>query len=302
VNAANPPLPLPPIAKPFHLPFHYGAMHTVGIDYLVDPGPVERILGRVHPGLVPARFDNNACVSINYQLYFAQYSGGSGVTEEIEINIIAHPRGEEYRLAALTYADYARGVDQSKLLGIGRIHVLCDNPIAIEAGTELFAEPKHPARFAAAMPSPNGPEGETWQVTCFAANITADGSVTSPGVPLFTLTALLDGLPAAEVNHAPITGYGTDPAGRLLAGPMNVYHPHRLRLLDAATADRVALRIADRDAPACADLTALIGRAPAAGVWSLQSPPVAAHNRPYYVPQRVLQGPSPRPGPGRNGH
>ncbi|QUQ67508.1 hypothetical protein [Kutzneria sp. CA-103260] len=285
-DASSPNLPLPPITEPFLLPFHYGALHTVGIDYLVDPEPAEKILGRVHPRLTSALFDGRACVSINYQLYFAQYAGGSGITEEIEISIIAYPRSEEHRLAALTYADYARGVDQSKLLGIGRIHVLCDNQIAIEAGTKLFAEPKRPARFTAAMPSPNGPEGESWQITCFDADFTADGSIGAPGDPILVLNARLDGLPAAEVNHAPITGYGTEPAGRLLAGSLNVYQPHRLRLLDPDTADRVTVELVDPGAPACVDLAALLDGASAVGVWSVQSPPVAAHNRPYYIPEQ----------------
>jgi hypothetical protein len=283
-EAKSPILPLPPIAEPFLLPFHYGALHTVGIDYLIDPEPAEKILNRVHPRLAPALFADRACISINYQLYFAQYADGSGITEEIEISIIAYPRDEQRRLPALTYADYARGVDQSKLLGLGRIHVLCDNTVAIEAGTKLFAEPKHPARFAAAMPSPNGPGGESWQVTCFDANFAADGSIGAPGEPILKLSARLDGLPAAAVNQAPITGYGTEPSGDLRAGSLNIYQPHLLRLLDSATAGRVAVEIVDTDAPACADLAMLLDGASAAGVWSIQSPPVAAHNRPYYVP------------------
>jgi hypothetical protein len=290
-DAKSPILHLPPIAEPFLLPFHYGALHTVGIDYLVDPEPAEKILSRVHPRLTSALFDDRACVSINYQLYFAQYADGSGITEEIEISIIAYPRGEEQRLPALAYADYARGVDQSKLLGLGRIHVLCDNQVAIEAGTKLFAEPKHPARFIAAMPSPNGPGGESWQITCFSANFASDGSISAPGEPILKLNARLDGLPAAAVNQAPITGYGTEPTGNLLADSLNIYQPHLLRLLDPATADRVAVEIVDTGAPACADLATLLDGASAVGVWSVQSPPVAAHNRPYYIPERTLLSP-----------
>src|SRR5215471_9126785 len=129
------PLPLPPVAEPFHLPFHYGALHNIGIDYLVDPQTAGKILARTHPRLAPANFEGRACASVNYQLYFAQYGNGSSITEEVEFNIIAYPRGEEHRLPEVSYEQYASGVDQSKLLGIGRIHVLCDNPIAIEAGT-----------------------------------------------------------------------------------------------------------------------------------------------------------------------
>ncbi|MFI0220263.1 hypothetical protein [Streptomyces lydicus] len=30
---------MPPVPEPYQLPFHYGALHHIGIDYLVDPGP-----------------------------------------------------------------------------------------------------------------------------------------------------------------------------------------------------------------------------------------------------------------------
>lgn len=151
------PLPLPPVPAPYQLPFHYGALHNIGIDYLVDPAPVREVLAERHPELTAADFDGRACVSLNYQLYFAQYPNGGGITQEIEVNIIAHPTGAAGRLGAIGYQEYARGVDQTKLLGIARIHVLCDNPLAIDAGTKLYAEPKYPGWFETTMPSSTAP-------------------------------------------------------------------------------------------------------------------------------------------------
>lgn len=263
---------LPPIAEPYLLPFHYGALHNLGIDYLVDPEAARDVLSRVHPGLEVAEFGGKACVSVNFQLYFAQYPGGGGITNEIEINIIAYPRGQEHRLPAVSYQDYVSGVDQSKLLGIGRIHVLCDNAIAIDAGTKLFAEPKFPATFTAEMPSPNGPEGDSWTITCH------DGDT-----DLFTLFATLDGLTARPVSPT-VTGYGTTSDGRLLAGPMNVYQPYRFYSLTADTVKAAGIEVLAPDSASGRDLSALIGDNPAAGVWTHQSAPVAAHNRPYFVP------------------
>jgi hypothetical protein len=261
---------LPPVAAPFQLPFHYGALHQVGVDYLVDPEPARTLLAEAHPALSVAEFDGLACVSLNFQLYFAQYAEGAGVTQEIEINIVSYPSAHRKRLPDLSHADYLRGVDQTKLLGIGRIHVLCDNDIAIEAGTKLFAEPKHPARFSVTTPSPNGPLAHTWRVACQDAD-----------AELFSFTVRLDGLVGEPVSNAPITGYGTTADGRLLAGPMNVYHPYQAYTLDDA--DRVDLRITAPQSAVGKDLDALIGDTPAACAWTLQSPPVAAHHRPYYV-------------------
>ncbi|GAB7036876.1 MULTISPECIES: hypothetical protein [Catenuloplanes] len=258
---------LPPVAEPFLLPFHYGALHQVGIDYLVDPEPARAVLAKRHPGLDVAEFDGRACVSVNFQLYFAQYQNGGGITQEIEVNLVAVPRGAQDRVSSLTYPDYASGVDTSGLLGIGRLHVLCDNDIAIRAGTLLFAEPKYPARFEVSMPSLNGPATSTWSVDCLGH---------------FAFTARLDGLPATPVHSAPITGYGTTEEGRLLAGPMNVYQPCQLYHLDDP--DRITLTVTDPSTEVCTDLTTMIGTAPAVAAWTFQSTPVAAHNRPYYQP------------------
>ncbi|MGW4130926.1 hypothetical protein [Amycolatopsis japonica] len=268
-------LPLPPVAEPYLLPFHYGALHTIGIDYLADPARCADILGQVHPRLAVAEFDGKACVSVNYQLYFAQYPNGGGITQEVEINIVGYPRGEHHRLPNLSYLDYARGVDQTKLLGIGRIHVLCDNPIAIDAGRKLFAEPKQRATFTAVAPSFNGPATDSWSVNCY-----------QDGAELFEFAAVLEDLGHEPVHHAPITGYGTDDEGRLLAGPMNVYHPYRHYRLGADTADRVRFTITDADSVVGDDLGTLIGGVPAAAVWTFQSAPVAAHHRPYYLPSK----------------
>ncbi len=277
---------LPPIAEPYQLPFHYGSLHNIGVDYLVDAEPARRILADRHPALTAADFDGRACVSLNYQLYFAQYRNGFSVTQEIEISIIAHPTASTTRVPRVSYEQYAQGFDQTKLLGIARLHVLCDNPLAIDAGTRLFAEPKHPAGFTATMPSPNGPDDDSWEVTCTAAELSADGRTLLPGdLELLSLTADLNGLARRPVNNTPITGYGTTPDGLLLAAPLNVRAPYdSYPLTPESAARRIALKISAPDRPAGADLVTLVGDSPAVGVWTHQSPPVAAHNRPYYIP------------------
>ncbi|MFI8083136.1 hypothetical protein ACIF6L_20370 [Kitasatospora sp. NPDC086009] len=285
-------LPLPPVPEPYHLPFHYGALHNIGVDYLVAPGPCRDLLAKRHPGLAVALFDGMACVSLNYQLYFAQYPGGGGITQEVEINVIAHPAFAEDRLPELNYGQYVRGYDQTKLLGIARMHVLCDNPLAIDAGRRLYAEPKRPGWFEAELPSLNAASvRERWSVSCRRAALGPDGLSREDG-ELFAVEADLVGLTPEAVNNTPITGYGTDEEGRLLAGPLDVHDTYRFYALDDRTAERVRLTLGERPVgaggsesadEAVADLDRLIGTAPAAGVWTYQSPPVAAHNRPYYV-------------------
>ncbi|MFF2142450.1 hypothetical protein [Kitasatospora sp. NPDC058190] len=276
-------LPLPPVPEPYHLPFHYGALHNVGVDYLVEPERARQVLGKRHPGLAVAAFDGGACVSLNYQLYFAQYPNGGGITQELEINLVAHPVFAEERIPVVNYGQYARGYEQTKLLGIARLHVLCDNPLAIAAGRRLYAEPKHPGWFETTMPSLNAPAvRERWSVSCRRATLGADG-LNRHDEELLSLEVDLIGLTAESVNNTPITGYGTDDEGQLLAGPLNVYQPYRYYALDDRTADRVRLDLGNPAEESARDLALLISDAPAAGVWTYQSPPVAAHNRAYYV-------------------
>ncbi|MEU8922101.1 hypothetical protein AB0D10_14365 [Kitasatospora sp. NPDC048545] len=276
-------LPLPPVPEPYHLPFHYGALHNIGVDYLVDHERARELLGKRHPGLQAAAFDGGACVSLNYQLYFAQYPNGGGITQELEINLIAHPLFAEDRIPVVNYGQYARGYDQTKLLGIARLHVLCDNLLAIDAGRRLYAEPKHPGWFETTLPSLNAPAvRERWIVSCRRAGLGPDG-LDRHDKELLALDVNLAGLTPEAVNNTPITGYGTDDEGKLLAGPLTVYQPYRYYALDDRTADRVRLDLGNPAEESARDLAHLIADAPAAGVWTYQSPPVAAHNRAYYV-------------------
>ncbi|MFJ9442237.1 hypothetical protein ACIRRH_10225 [Kitasatospora sp. NPDC101235] len=276
-------LPLPPVPEPYHLPFHYGALHNIGVDYLVDRERARELLAKRHPGLNVAAFDGGACVSLNYQLYFAQYPNGGGITQELEINLIAHPLFAEERMPVVNYGQYARGYDQTKLLGIARLHVLCDNPTAIDAGRRLYAEPKHPGWFETTLPSLNSPAvRERWSVSCRRATLGPDG-LRRHEEELLALDVNLVGLTPESVNNTPITGYGTDDEGKLLAGPLNVYQPYRYYALDDRTAERVRLDLGNPAEESARDLGHLIADAPAAGVWTYQSPPVAAHNRAYYV-------------------
>ncbi|MEU5402374.1 hypothetical protein ABZ348_24100 [Streptomyces sp. NPDC005963] len=284
-------LALPPVVAPYLLPFHYGALHNIGVDFLVDPAPVRALLAERHPDLSAADFDGRACVTLNYQLYFAQYPNGGGITQEIEYSVIAYPTASADRLARLSYDEFARGYDQTKLLGIARLHVLCDNPLAIAAGTALYGEPKYPGAFEVTLPSPNGPVADRWHVVCREpASPTQDGTAPE-GPALLSLWADLTGLPRIAVNNTPITGYGTDDAGRPLAGPMNVYQPYQYASLTGTGSERVRLAVHASGSPVGVDVVALIGDASARGAWTYQSPPVAAHNRPYYVPRsRTGQG------------
>ncbi|WP_404870381.1 hypothetical protein ACI1MP_34140 [Kitasatospora griseola] len=138
------------------------------------------------------------------------------------------------------------------------------------------------------MPSLNGPTHQpTWSVTCRQAGFTEDRTgIDRRDRALFSFEADLTGLTPEPVNNTPITGYGTDPVGGLLAGPMNVYQPYQYHLLDDTTRARVRLTVTDPADGVGRHLTDLLADSRAAGVWTYQSAPVAAHNRPYCIPAK----------------
>lgn len=64
---------------------------------------------------------------------------------------------------------------------------------------------------------------------------------------------------------------------------MNVYQPYQYHALTDLPSSPVRLTVDDETSPVGTELTALIGAAPAVAAWTYQSPPVAAHNHPYYL-------------------
>ena len=300
---------LPDRLPAFDLPFYYGAFTNLGIDYLVSPDVAKNLLRGCagHEALAVAEFDGQACLSFNYQLYFGQFSNGGAVIQEIEFNIVSYPEAVAHQVPELSYERYAEGEDSTGRLGFCRYRVACDSTQAIDAGVTLFGEPKFKAEFTTTIPVPNGtpvqgPKGsgvegtqwyDTWTVTCLKEDRgSAVGKETKEDHRHFTFTADLRGLSARSVSTAPFTEYGTrgkGSAARVLAAPLNVFQPYQWYDLAKAQGrpkegKRVTLTPGtDPDHRIKSFLDALAGKEPV-GAWLFQSPPVAAQNRPYYVP------------------
>lgn len=289
---------LPDIPKGFDLPFYYGTFTNLGVDYLVDKGRAEALLKDFEPSgqLSVAEFEGKACLSFNYQVYFAQFAHGTGVTQETEFNIVAYPTAAASRVPKLTYKQYARGEDQTRNLGFCRHRVACDADPAIKAGKELFGEPKFKAGFAVTLPVPNGTPTDapdpatganavwydTWKVTCL--KVDDDGEETEEAY--FTFTADLRGLPAKTVSAAPFTEFGTRKVGgsdKALAAPLNVFQPYQWYDLEKQS-KKVALTSGNSPDPKIKSFIDAIAATEPVGAWLYQSPPVAVQNRPYFLP------------------
>lgn len=280
---------IPPLPKGYSLPFYYGTFTNIGFDYLVEPSKAAALVAHL-PGLSPAIMRDGsrdrACLSFNYQMYFAQFSNGCGVTQEIELNVVTFPSAEAKRTPKPKYQEYAAGQETARLLGFSRIHVACDSQVAIDAGVNLFNEPKFKARFAVGkMPVPNGEE-ITWDIGCLE-----DGAARQQGELYFRFTADLTELTPRPRSISPFTEYGsvhkpTAPKDHStpLAAPLNVFQPYQWYDL-ADQSDRVSIEPGSGKAYGrIKDFMDAIVNVDPAGAWYYQSPPVAAQNRPYYVP------------------
>ncbi len=289
---------LPPMPAGFTLPFYYGTFTNIGIDYLVPPAAVRTLLSTAptKEQLSAAVFDGQACLSINYQLYFAQFASAALAVQEIELNVIAFPTEEAALTPVLTYEEYATAADSTRKLGFCRMHVPCDNDLAISAGKAHFNEPKFKTAFAVTLPVPNTTTADPsaidkWSVSCGKWDGAA-GPVTSftPENTYFSFTADLRGLTPRPVSTAPLTEYGSRiqqeeaaDVAKALAAPLNVFSPYQWYDLKGTTGKVTLTPGTGASYDKVKDFIGLLQGHSPVGAWVYQSPPVAAQNRPYWV-------------------
>jgi len=275
------------------MPFYYASLSNCDVYYLVDPRHVLGFLDRT--GLSPALFAGKALVAYNYQIYPGQFSAGLEVppdqwptsggnfTQELELNIVAYPTELAGQVAQVTFDEFLLGDEQSKILGNHRVFVPCDSDIAIQAGEQLFGEPKFKTSFRANIPSFNpvrGP-GQTYHSAWvrrwgFRVDDPKDDSIA-----IFTCIADLEGLERRPANPSPITEYGTF-QGQMIGCRWNILQPMELVVLGPGESRRVQLTYGASDHPMKAAMQRLIGDAPAVAVRTILAPPAAIQSRAYY--------------------
>lgn len=288
---------LPSVPPPLTMPFYYASLANCVVHYLVDPENVRPFLKG--SALLPALFDGKASVAFNFQAYAGQSSGGVdlppqqwstgpciGVTQEVELNIVAYPRARESSLPAVGFEEWVLGDEQSKLMGNHRVHVPCDSPVAIEAGIKLFGEPKFKTTLRSNLPSYNpvresGPADyrpewvETWGFRVDDPDDTVQD--------IFTCIADLNGLVPVPGNISPITEYGTH-AGRPIACRWNILQPFRTFFLrSGAEAERIRLTYGHSRHPMQKDMRALLAGARVGAVQTLLSTPAAVQSRAVFL-------------------
>lgn len=268
---------LPPIPAGFNMPFYYHSLQDCELFFRVDPKILAPYLAGT--GLEVALFDSRGAASFNFQNYTAQFAGFDSVVLEIECNILAYPAIHARSVPRLTLAEFLSGQDQTKLIGNHHFAVACTNASAVQAGIQLFGEPKFLANINPNTPSPNSPGVHTWNWVC------SDYDATNPGnqKPLiFSTTLDVRGLNPILNSASPVTEYGRA-QNRLIAARWNIYGDYSAYLATPGQKLAVKMTYGTSAQPMRTDLQRIIGNAPCAAVRIYQSPPVATQARSFYV-------------------
>lgn len=144
--------------------FNYGSLQSLMVFFSVPASVVRPLLKGT--GLEPGIFDGKALVNLNFERYAGFGSGYSSYVDEVEFNVVAFPRFRAGTEPALSVAQYLAGGDQSKTYGNYRINVPCDNPPAVQAGSQKYGEVKFVASFTFAVPDVNDPSVTSWWIRC----------------------------------------------------------------------------------------------------------------------------------------
>ncbi|MFM2072268.1 MAG: hypothetical protein RLZZ623_2531 [Actinomycetota bacterium] len=254
----------------YGMPFYYSSLTTWWVYYQVD---IETLTPYVGPQFVPATIGGSGLVVINPQVYSSSFNNGQELTTETEFNIVVYPRAAAARAPlSMSLTDYLQGADQTKLIGNLRLHVACDDDLAVKAGTALFGEPKFLTTFAYDIPSPNAPGQLSWSWTINDPNVKDQ--------TIFDLEILpLTAVPQAA-NPTPITGY-TYLGERAIGSRWAPFGA--CQLFDVATPGQVSITFGESAHPMRTDMQNLVGTRAAIAVQVVTSPPVCVESGPFFV-------------------
>ncbi len=280
--------PLPPIAEQGDdVPFYYASLVVVEVLYLVDAAVAAGYLAG--SGLDLARFEGGrGAAGFNFQMYTSHFPNSMGRIIELEMNILGLPSGRP--APQVGFRDWVLGQDQSRLIGNHRVHVPCDDPIAIAAGERKFGEPKFLTQFLQDVPSVNGPATGTWRFTCCDPEHPPgpkreEGEARTHAI--FSCEAQTAGLQTELSYPSPITEYGTVTAagpeqGKLIGARWNVFGPWQTWFLDSGESGRVSLTYGKSSHPMQSDLKKLIADALPAVVRAYSYTPCSVQPRTFW--------------------
>jgi hypothetical protein len=283
---------IPDMPTNFKMPFWYSSLQSFWLFYPVDPSLAAATLPEFEAGhgVKIAEFeelDGRALASLDLQLYTSGWDQGLSVTRELEFNIYVYPEAAP-AVPLMPWQRYLAGDDQTKTIGGFRIHVPCDNTVAIDAGKEFFGEPKWLATFSYTVPSLNSPGVTSWEYGIYKHQPPRDKPEPPPLDDLFfQITADLSGVHPVTSNLSPLIEFGTHPdpsVCRAVNNFWNFYGPFDTYILNENTARAVQLTLGPaRDNHRMReDVEVLIGSTAPIAAQTFTSAPVSAESRAWY--------------------
>ena len=200
---------------------------------------------------------DKAVVLLNFQRYTAHYTNALGTTNEVEFNIVAHPANREPGVPYMPIEDWLNGMDQTKTLGHLRIHVAADNKVAVQAGREVFGEPKFYGIFNYNVPTLNAAPSRLWQTELI--NPDNGNEIVYDLVADFGDEGAFDKVtPFWPTQCTPIPEFACG-LGRTVWTRWTIMGQFMTAMLKGKERDRVKLKIGKNDFVMTKDMRALIG-------------------------------------------
>ena len=287
----------PPIPPGFQEPFWYASLQSLWLYYRVDPELLRERLPALdgEDALEVALFDFGGgdlggLVSIDLQRYTGQGPSYLETADEVEFNFYAYPKVREPAVPLMTWQQYLLGAEQTKTIGGYRLHVPCDNAIAVVAGKGLYGEPKYLAVFEYTVPSFNGSTSNAWSYQVYQ-DLGDPPDPPNPHTPVkgpLIWQLECDIGPATPVpgSPSPLIEYGVlVPSGgapQLVANFWDFYGPFETYLRDQsnpAWGATITLGTEPDPSGTIDDLRALVGDAQPIAAQVYTTPPAAAESR-----------------------
>jgi hypothetical protein len=285
----------PPLPEGFQEPFWYASLQSFWLYYRVESELLAQHLPKLpeHDALEVARFDFGGgdlagIVSLDFQRYTGHGPSYLETANEVEFNLYAYPRVREPDVPLMTWQQYLLGEDQTKTIGGYRLHVPCDNPIAVKAGKGLYGEPKYSALFECAVPCLNGPPTPPSTAWSYQVYAVSSSSPPTQGPLIYGLDCDLGASPSVPANQSPLIEYGVlaldGGKPRLVGNHWDFYGPFDTYMGAEGSPLQAAITMGTEPDPTgtIADLQALIGSSQPLAAQVYTSPPVSAESRGWY--------------------
>jgi len=299
---------MPPLPSddPFATPcFYYGAISVVWCWYEVELDLLDDYLDGL--GMKAGVFDGKGLVNFSFMnatslfgsgslsdpCNDAPYNPGGSVFNETELNIVAYAKARENDVPDdLSAIDYIFGADQSKNLGVYRLHVACDNQHAIDAGKKYYYENKFLTFYKYTAPNLNRKvqkQIETdnqWKIHCFS-----DDAPDAPRIYKAKIDVRHQHFHEANASEIIDISYDTK-RGRVLGSRRNFFGMHSVALLTGKHKAKVKVTIGPGGEGITPDgqqmlddMKRLIEGRDAIAVQKFESPTCLAEAIPYYMDQ-----------------